>query len=88
MITQNDDGDDVEVVVPGWSAITGQKLSEKEVSEATKETTVGETTATEEPTKKDRTNAPQAAINALKADPTEEKKKMFKDKYGYLPKEI
>ena len=34
LITQNEDGDDVEVVVPGWSAITGKKLSEKEITKA------------------------------------------------------
>ena len=32
--------------------------------------------------------APKEAVDALKANPTDEMKKMFRDKYGYLPKEI
>ena len=69
--------------MPGYSGLTGQAATEAEIAEAT-----GATTATEATTEKARTEAPQGAIDALMANPTEEMKKMFKDKYGYLPEGI
>ena len=69
--------------MPGYSGLTGQTATEAEIAEAT-----GATTATEATTEKARTEAPQGAIDALMANPTEEMKKMFKDKYGYLPEGI
>jgi hypothetical protein len=46
----------------------------------------GQPGATNEPLA--RAKAPAAAVAALKNNPTEEMKRLFKDKYGYLPEDM
>tara|TARA_R100000656_G_scaffold120582_1_gene94952 strand:- start:429 stop:2273 length:1845 start_codon:yes stop_codon:yes gene_type:complete len=75
-------GEDGETTtLPGYNKWMGKQPTKDEVESAVKE-------SGGEDGEGEKGAAPQVAIDALKADPTEEKKKMFKDKYGYLPKEI